>query len=409
MELFSYQARDARGGLVSGTIEAESVSEAGKALRRDGMYILEITEGVSRQEDSAEEAFENRQASRGAKREEVIDFSHQLAVMLETGVPLGEALGTIVDNSSSIGFRRVVSIVNEDVSSGATLSSSLARWPKVFPPLMISLVLASEASGTLGLMMGRVSKYLSKELKTAKQIKSALTYPIVMMCLALGITVFLMVFVLPRFASIYANRDAQLPMPTRIMLGLSGFWSDHWILIVLGGIAAAAAVFMFAKRPTGTRFFDSVKLRLPIIGPMFTKLYITRSARTMSTLIASGVDLLETVRITRGITDNIYFQELWSRVIEALAQGAPFSETLRQSTLIPDNVTQMISAGEKTGRLGQVMERIGEVSEDELDEAVEHATQFIEPAMIGAMGIVIGFVAIAMLLPIFSISKVVAH
>jgi len=409
MELFSYQARDARGGLVSGTIEAGSVTEAGKALRRDGMYILEITEGVLRHEDSIEEAFENRQASRGAKREEVIDFSHQLSVMLETGVPLGEALGTIVDNSSSIGFRRVISIVNEDVSSGTTLSSSLARWPKVFPPLMISLVLASEASGTLGLMMGRVSKYLNKELKTAKQIKSALTYPIVMMCLALAITVFLMVFVLPRFASIYANRDAQLPLPTRIMLGLSAFWSSHWILIVLSCIAAAASVFMFAKRPTGKRFFDSVKLRLPIIGPMFTKLYITRSARTMSTLIASGVDLLETVRITRGITDNFYFLELWSRVIETLEQGAPFSQTLRQSTLIPDNVTQMISAGEKTGRLGQVMERIGEVSEDELDQAVEHATQFIEPAMIGVMGVVIGFVAIAMLLPIFSISKVVAH
>ncbi len=408
MELYSYQARDNRGELVSGSIEAESFAEAGRALRRDGMYILELEEGVQRVEESAEEAFENRQAIRGAKREEVIDFAHQLSVMLETGVPLSEALDTITNNTNALGFKRILTTVNEEVSSGATLSSSLARWPKVFPTLMISLILASEASGTLGLMMSRVSAYLSKELKTAKQIKGALTYPIVMMILAIGITIFLMVFVLPRFASIYANRAAQLPIPTRIMLGISGFWQDHWLAIGVTAIASLIALVFITHKPKGKRALDWLKLNLPIIGPMFKKLFITRASRTMATLLASGVDILEAVKITRGVTANVYFEELWEGVAVSLESGAPFHESLRESKLIPDNVTQMISAGEKTGRLGQVMERIGQVSEDELDDAVARATQFIEPAMIGIMGVVIGFVAIAMLLPIFSISRVMS-
>ena len=409
MELYTYQAKDARGEFVSGTIEAESVSEVGRSLRRDGLYILDIVEGVQRKEQSIEEMFQNKQASRGAKREQVIDFAHQLSVMLETGVPLGEALTTIAENTNAIGFRRIIVTINEEVSSGATLSSSLARWPKVFPPLMVSLVLASEASGTLGLMMSRISKYLSKELKTAKQIKSALTYPIVMMVLAIAITIFMMVFVLPRFASIYGNRSVQLPMPTRIMLGISAAWSNHWITIAMSAVALIVSLFYISKTTRGQRTFDWLRLKTPIIGTMFNKLYITRSARTMSTLIASGVDLLESVRITRGITNNVFYRELWEAVTKNLEQGSPFSEALRKSSLMPDSVTQMISAGEKTGRLGQVMERIGEVTEEELDDAVEHTTQFIEPAMIGAMGVVIGFVAIAMLLPIFSISQVVAH
>ena len=409
MELYSYQARDAKGEFVSGTIEAESVSEVGRSLRSDGLYILDISEGVQRKEQSVEEMFQNKQASRGAKREQVIDFAHQLSVMLETGVPLGEALTTITENTNAIGFKRIITTINEEVSSGATFSSSLARWPKVFPPLMVSLVLASEASGTLGLMMSRISKYLSKELKTAKQIKSALTYPIVMMVLAIAITIFMMVFVLPRFASIYANRSVQLPLPTRIMLGISAAWSNHWVIIIGGAIAAFMFVLYSAKTQRGQLVFDYLRLHTPIVGKMFNKLYITRSARTMATLLASGVDLLESVRITRGITNNSYYRELWEAVSKNLEQGAPFSDALRQSSLMPDSVTQMISAGEKTGRLGQVMERIGQVTEEELDEAVEQTTQFIEPAMIGAMGIVIGFVAIAMLLPIFSISQVVAH
>ncbi len=409
MELYSYQARDTKGEFVSGTIEAESVSEVGRSLRSDGLYILDITEGVQRKEQSVEEMFQNKQASRGAKREQVIDFAHQLSVMLETGVPLGEALTTIAENTNAIGFKRIITTINEEVSAGATFSSSLARWPKVFPPLMVSLVLASEASGTLGLMMSRISKYLSKELKTAKQIKSALTYPIVMMVLAIGITVFMMVFVLPRFASIYSNRSVQLPLPTRIMLGISAAWSNHWMLIIGGAIAALMFVLYSAKTQRGQLVFDWLRLHTPIVGKMFNKLYITRSSRTMATLLASGVDLLESVRITRGITNNFYYRELWEAVSKNLEQGAPFSDALRQSSLMPDSVTQMISAGEKTGRLGQVMERIGQVTEEELDDAVEQTTQFIEPAMIGAMGIIIGFVAIAMLLPIFSISQVVSH
>jgi len=225
------------------------------------------------------------------------------------------------------------------------------------------------------------------------------------MILAVAITIFLMVFVLPRFAAIYANRAAALPVPTRIMIGISNFWSTNWLYIAVGAVAFTLLFFLYARSALGRKHLDYIRIRMPILGPMFTKLYVTRAARTMATLISSGVDLLETIKITRGTTPNYFYHALWDKVGHDLKQGLAFSESVRNSPLLPSSIVQMTAAGERTGRLGPVLERIGEVMEGELDESVEKATQFIEPAMIGFMGIVIGFVAIAMLLPIFTISN----
>lgn len=283
----------------------------------------------------------------------------------------------------------------------------MARWPRVFPPITVTLVKASEASGTMALMLGRVSQYMNKELKTARQIKSAVAYPCVMIVLSLVITVFLVTVVLPRFASIYAKRAALLPAPTKIMLALSAFLQEHWLTIAMTLVTLGVLAALFLRTRYGRLSVDWTKLHLPVVGSMYRQLFLTRSARTLATLIVSGVDLLEAVAITRGLTNNVYYQSLWKQVEFDLEQGRSLSNSFSQNRLISPSVVRMVSAGEATGRLGPVMEQIGQTAEEELDEAITRTTQYLEPAMIGVMGAVVGFVAIAMLLPIMTISRAI--
>lgn len=407
MGVFTYRARDLRGELIDGTINSESIMEASRVLRAEGKYVLDITPGVVKSMESRVEQIRTAEAARRVSRPDVIEFCHQISVMLDAGVPLGDALEAFNEVGQGNHFRRISRAIQDEVHSGATLSSAMARWPRVFPPITVTLVKASEASGTMALMLGRVAKYMNKELKTAKQIRGALAYPCAMIVLSMAITVFLVTVVLPRFATIYAKRAALLPAPTKIMLALSNFMQDHWIVIALvtGAVGVVGATFIRTRK--GRRAVDWIKLRAPIIGSMYRQLFLTRSARTMATLIVSGVDLLEAVSITRGITNNHYYQMLWKQVEFDLEQGRSLSNAFSQSNLIHPSIVRMIAAGEQTGRLGPVMEQIGHTAEDELDDAITRTTQFIEPAMIAIMGAVVGFVAIAMLLPIMTISKVI--
>ncbi|MCC6910017.1 MAG: type II secretion system F family protein [Phycisphaerales bacterium] len=407
MGVFTYRARDLRGELIDGTINSESIMEASRILRAEGKYVLDITPGVIKSMESRVEQIRTAEAARRVSRPDVIEFCHQICVMLEAGVPLGDALEAFNEVGQTTPFRRISRAIQDEVHSGATLSSAMSRWPRVFPPITVTLVKASEASGTMALMLGRVAKYMTKEVKTAKQIRGALAYPCVMILLSLGITAFLVTVVLPRFATIYAKRAAMLPLPTKMMLAMSNYLQHNWIPIVLGVGAVGFATVIFMRTRQGRRMLDWTKLHVPVIGSMYRQLFLTRSARTMATLLVSGVDLLEAVSITRGITNNCYYQLLWKQVEFDLEQGRSLSNAFSQSKLIHPSVVRMISAGEHTGRLGPVMEQIGATAEDELDDAITRVTQFIEPTMIAIMGAVVGFVAIAMLLPIMTISKVI--
>lgn len=407
MAVYTYRARDQKGVLVEGTINAESQALASKELRAEGKYVLDLTRGVQKVDDAKAEEIRSAAAARRVSRAEVIEFCHQISVMLESGVALGEALEAFNTMSQNSAFNRISRAVQDEVNSGASLSSAMARWPRVFPNITITLIEASEASGTMGMMLGRVAAYMSKEAKTSRQIRSALTYPIVMIFLSLSITLFLITVVLPRFATIYQGKQDVLPVPTKILLGLSNFVQGNWLFVALACISITGMLVMIPRLKSGRQGIDWLKLHMPIIGPMYRHLFITRIARTMSTLIVSGVNLLEAVQITRGITNNFYFRNLWDNVAFDLEQGQSLAKAIGQSQLIPPNVVRMIAAGEQTGRLGPVLDQIGTTSEEHLDEAVEKSTQFMEPAMIAIMGAVVGFVAIAMLLPIMTISRAV--
>lgn len=405
MAQYRYKVRDAKGELATGTVQAATIDDAGAMLRGEGKFIVKLEQAMGFTVPG--NAARHRRSGR-ISRDDVITFAHQLAVMVDTGVPISQALESVAEQVRNPAFHDVLQDVTERVQAGGELSAALNAYPKVFPRVMVNLVRASEASGTMGPMLERVSSYLTKERQTAKKIRGALTYPAVMFVMVIAVTIFILTFVLPKFAVIYQSKGAALPLPTRLLISLSGTLINLWWLWIGGIVVVIAGLMLAARTAFGRRVFDFFKLHAPVIGGLFNKLYLTRTCRTMGTLIAAGVPILDMVEIVRNVSNNAYYEDLWNDIDDRLRQGSQLSDMLFNSSLIPRSVAQMVYAGEKSGRLGDVLDRISQYTEDDFDTAVKTATQFIEPMMVLLMGLIIGFIAIALLLPIFTVGRVMA-
>lgn len=406
---YAYKARSSTGEVISGTMVASSADEVSARLRAEGQFIFDIEESPMRMVVELDEKQVRRnEAAKRVRRDDVIALAQQLSVMLETGVPLAEALNAFRQQTPRPEFRQVVDAVADDIDSGEPLSAAMGKWPKVFPGMMISLMKASEASGTMATILGRIGEYLSKERRTLKQIRGALSYPCFMMAAGIAITIFLMSFVLPRFAKIYESREASLPTPTKVLLGISHFLTTEYMWYGPTVVGIAVVIFIWIRRPSGRRFWDWMRLHVPLLRGMFGHLYITRASRTMATLLGAGVNVLDVIDICRGVTTNTYYDDLWDEMEQGVREGRQISDAVFKSDIVPPNVASMIAAGERSGRLPEVMERIADFSQEELDGAVARVTTYIEPVMIVCMGIIIGGVATALLLPIFGMGRVMA-
>ncbi len=359
--------------------------------------------------DAAAAAGPGQPRPKKVKRDDVIYFATQLAVMVDTGVPLPEALDSIAEQTEHIGLKLVVHDLSEHVKGGTSFSGALERHPRVFSRLFIALMRASEASGTMGQMLTRASEYMQQERDIRKKIKGAMTYPIVMLSFCVLVVIALLVFILPRFEKIYEGKDAVLPVPTRALLAMSNGIITYWPLILAGAILTGVGAFLFFRSPSGKRAMDKVRISLPVIGPMYRKAYLARAFRTMSTMVSTGVAMLDGLQITAAAAGNQFYAKVWHDVGDAVERGSSVSEELFEHDLVPRTVTQMISAGERSGRLAMVMDRVAKFCEEDLEVAVKTVTNMIEPIMIVVMGTIVGGIAMALLLPIFSISKVVAH
>lgn len=407
---YAYRARDTRGELVTGSMVADSADEVGARLRGEGKYVLSVSDHALTAADQLRPGDIIRgESAKRVRRDDVIAFAQQMGVMLETGVPLDEALEAFRQQLRNEDFRTVLDAIHQEIRDGESFSASLSRWPRVFPNVMVSLMKASEASGTMATMLGRVGMYLGRERRTARQIKGALAYPMFMMIVGLGITIFLLSFVLPRFARIYEQRSAALPLPTRILMGASDFLISNYLIYGPVLLALLLAFLLWRSRPSGRRVLDWLRLHVPILRTLYGQLYITRATRTMSTLMSAGVNLLDIIDICRGVTRNYHWDRLWDAIDRQVRNGHQLSTAVSDSGIIPPNVASMIAAGEKAGRLSEVMGRIAEFSDEELEMAVKQTTTLIEPIMICLMGFVVGGVAIALLLPIFTLSSVLAN
>ncbi len=348
------------------------------------------------------------------KRAELIMFTTELSVMLDSGVVLSDALDTIAEQSERETFKMIIMDVAEVVKSGENFSKALSAYPKVFSPMFISMVKASEASGRMVEMLSVLSEYLDFEADTRKRIKGALTYPFIMALMAVAATGTLMFFVLPRFMRIYEAREAALPKITQILVGFSKILGNFQIMTIVVTIAVLASIglYYYSRTATGRRLIDSMKIHTPVLGTMFIDLVVTRSMRIMATMINTGVNLLDSIQVIQGACENYYFQRLWTNVIEKIHDGYQLSESILISPgvdLIAPGIIQMLRAGEKSGKLGQVCDKISVFHEKKLAASIRNVMALIEPMMITILGTVIGTIAIALLLPVFRISSVIAH
>jgi type IV pilus assembly protein PilC len=348
------------------------------------------------------------------KSTDLILFSTQLAVMLDSGVILSDALDAIAEQAGDARFKAIILDVSERVKSGDTFSRALAYYPRIFDPMFISMVQASEASGKMVEMLSVLTGYLSFEADTRKRVLGALTYPLIMVLMAIAATGTLMFFVLPRFMRIYESRGAALPKLTQVLVGVSRIIGDTEMLMGIVTTVIVFGIFLvyWARSATGRRVIDTLKIRTPVIGTMFTDMVVTRSMRIMATMVNTGVRLLDAIRVIEGCIDNYYFQQLWTQVDEKIQDGYQLSEAIlvaEDGDLISPGIIQMLRAGEKSGKLGEVCDKISLFYEKKLEASIRSVMTVIEPLMITILGAIIGTVAIALLLPVFKVSSVMAH
>jgi len=405
MPRFDYIARTARGDSLEGVISAPNASDAARQLRADGKFVVRIIEAAEAVDAATRISFGGKRI----KSEDVIIFATQMAVMMDTGVALTEALGSIIEQSTSPAFQDVLRKVLADVEAGTPLSTAMAKHPRAFQPLMINLVRASESSGKMGLMFDRAAGYLTTQRETRKKIVGAMIYPVFLMGMSIGVVIFLLTYLMPKFSGIYRGREQLLPVPTKILMAVSHWLATNWIWWGSLSVALVVGGILFFRSSAGMRPLHWIMLRIPLIGGMLRRSFIARSLRTLGTLIDSGVAMLDAVTITRAVVGNCYFQDMWNEVDRRVQQGEQLSAPLAGAGLIPPAVTQMIRAGETSGKLPTVLDRISTFLERDLDQAIKRVTQMIEPIMIFIMGGIVGSIVIALLLPIFTISRVMSH
>jgi type IV pilus assembly protein PilC len=403
MTSFAYQARDNSGASVAGVLQAGTLEEASRQLRGEGKVIVTLhPESVDRRPPRAPR-------SRRVSQDDVLYFSNQLAVMVDTGVTVSEALDSIAQQSHNGGMKSLVNDIAAQVKAGGELSAALARHPKVFGDLYVNMVAASETSGTTGAMLQRVCEYLRSQREVRKQVRGAMLYPAGILTFSLVIVMLMMVFVLPRFEHIYAGKKAILPAPTRVLLAVGRGMAEYWAAWLFGLVAASAGAYYYLAGERGRYWLDRVKLRMPVAKSLFHKLYVSRSLRTLATMLSGGVEVLEAIRITARVSGNRLYRDMWLRVADQLKGGRTLAEEMREAPLISPSVAQMIACGDKSGRLADVMNRIADFCESDLRVGIKSLTALVEPAMIAFMGLVVGAIALALLLPVFSIGKVMAH
>ena len=348
------------------------------------------------------------------KPSEIILFTTQLSVMLDSGVVLSDALDSIAEQAEHGTLRMIIMDVAAKVKNGENFSRALTGFPRVFDTMFISMVRASEASGETVKMLNVLSGYLTFEAETRKRIRGALTYPFIMALMAVAATGTLMFFVLPRFMRIYESRGASLPKITQILVAFSKFLGNFQAMtcVITAVVVIAAALYYWVKTVNGRRVIDFLKIRTPVLGTMFIDMVVTRSMRIMATMVNTGVKLLDSVDVIHGSCDNYYFQQLWSVVDQKIRDGYQLSESMMispHSDLMAPGIIQMLRAGEKSGRLGEVCDKISVFYEKKLEASIRNVMTLIEPLMITILGSIIGTIAIALLLPVFRISTVIAQ
>lgn len=394
MPEFEYKGKTLAGAPVKGRMKANSRADLERVLRQNRILVTSI----SKKAPNIQIRF-----GTGIKKVEVSRFTRQFATMIGAGLPMVQCLDVLAGQVDNKELAKVISQVRDAVQSGATLSDAMAKHPKVFDQLFTNMVEAGEVGGALDAILVRLAVYREKADQLVRKVKGAMVYPAVIVIVALGVTVGMLTFIVPTFAKMFGGVGAELPAPTRIILALSNFLQANFIYLTLGTVGFLVGIGFWKKTPSGALLWDRMLLMLPVLGNLVRKSSVARFTRTLGTLLASGVSILEALEITAKTAGNLVVANAINKSVLAIAEGDTITGPLKATGVFPPMVTQMIGVGEKTGGLDDMLNKIADFYDEEVDEAVTALTSVIEPIIIVVMGAVIGGILVAMYLPMFDI------
>lgn len=402
METFFYEAAAKDGSVITGTIEALNESTAVDRIHEQGYYPLKVSRESSRKPPLTDvlSYFQTRISD-----SDIVTFTYQLGVLLEAGFPLERALRVIADLTDKKSLKDLTNEVVSHVRGGKSFSEALNKFPAVFPLFYVNMIKAGEAGGFLEDTISRMSVYLENSQALRAEVRSALIYPAILLIFGTAAVLVLITFVVPKFSVIFAELGDALPLPTRILLGLSGILQSYWwALLVLAG-SGVFLIRRYLKSEAGRAFWDNVRYRLPIFGKLFRETVVARFARTMGTLLGSGVPILNALQIVMGTVDSGRMTSTITLVKNDVRRGKGISESLRKSDIFPSIAVHMVTVGEETGRLDEMLLKIADRYEIEVRNTIRRMLSLLEPALIVLMAVLVGFIVIAMLMAIFSINE----
>jgi type IV pilus assembly protein PilC len=402
MPVYAYQGRTVNGQVETGSLEVPTREDAVKELRRRRI----IATSVKEQRGSVQLRLPGRGRGRIRVRDLVI-FTRQFATMVNAGLPLVQCLDILSKQSESAAFGKLVSEVMHEVESGSTLSEALAKHPRAFDNLYVNMVDAGEAGGILDDILLRLATYLEKAEGLKRKVKSAMTYPAVVLTVAGGATIFMLLVIIPTFAKVFTEFGGELPLPTRIVMGMSDFLKTFWWVLGLGIAGIVTAIKRYYRTPAGRLKIDGMLLRAPVLGSILRRSAIARFTRTLGTMMTSGVPILTALDITARTAGNMVIEKAIIAVKDSIGEGETIAAPLREAGVFPPMVVQMISVGEETGALDKMLEKIAIFYDEEVDVAVDTLTSIIEPVMIVVMGGIVGGMVVAMYMPMFKLIQVV--
>jgi|HubBroStandDraft_6_1064221.scaffolds.fasta_scaffold147192_2 type IV pilus assembly protein PilC len=395
MPVFTFSGKDASGQKISGERNAPNKQALGQQLRRE-----RITPGAIR--EKGKEFSMPTFGSGKVKVKDIAIFFRQFSVMIDAGLPLVQCLEILAANQESQSFQKTLTGVRTTVEGGATLADAMRQYPAVFDDLTTNMIEAGETGGILDVILQRLATYVEKAVRLKAAVKSALIYPVGVVSIATLIVGALLKWVVPIFSNLFVGLGVSLPLPTRIVMGLSAFVQSFWWVFIGGVVGMVFGLKQIRKHPRGRYYFDKVLLKMPVIGSLLRKIAVGRFTRTLGTLITSGVPILEGLAITARTSGNAVLEEALMKVRKAIEEGRTIVDPLRECGVFPNMVTQMIGVGEATGAMDNMLQKIADFYEEEVDSATKNMLAMLEPAIIGVLGVTIGGIVISLYMPLFA-------
>jgi len=403
MPLFEYKGVDASGKNVKGSIESDSSRGARIKLKQKGIFATDVKEKSTA---SSKQSKNSMPGSGGTvKLKSLTMMTRQLSTLVKARIPLDEALGALVDQTDDTKLKAIISQIRDSVNEGKSLAEACKQFPKVFSPIFYSMIRVGEASGNLDLVLNRLAAFIENQYQLRNKVIGALTYPAFMAIAGIGITIFLFAFAVPKITEVFAGSNMTLPTLTVVMITISDIVSTYWLPLVLGMVGGFFLFQWYVNTTKGREWWDAVSLKMPIFGKVKRMVAISRFARTLSTMIGSGVQLLDAIDIVKDVVDNAVIRKALIQSRESISEGHTIAGPLKASGQFPPILTHMIAIGEKTGELEEMLNVVSDAYDTQVDTAINSMTRLLEPLMIVVMGGVISLVALSIFMPMLQMNN----